>query len=105
MKPAEKPIAPPRISELVSNELWPGLTRLRPEDLADADFVIKEVRFMQGEYGEFVVARCSYPGKDEEFTTALSGVVVVRKLHDLEADQKWPVTAKRVMVGNHWDLV
>jgi hypothetical protein len=100
-----KTTLPPRIADVVNNELWPGIARVRPEDLGEADFIIHEVRFLTGEYGEFAVARSSYPDNGEEFTVPLSGVVVMRKLHDLDNEEKWPVVAKRVMVNNYWDLV
>jgi DNA-binding cell septation regulator SpoVG len=94
----------PRISDVVSNELWPGIARMRPEDLNEQDFVIHEVRFLNGEYGEYAVARCTDPSSGNEFTCALSGQVVVRKLRELEGKSGFPVTARRVKKERYWDL-
>lgn len=100
----ETKTGPPRISEVIGNELWPGIPRMRPEDLSDQDFVIHEVRFLHGDFGEYAVARCTDPSSGNDFTCALSGQVVVRKLHELDSKSGFPVTAKRVKKERYWDL-
>jgi hypothetical protein len=95
---------PPRIFEVISSELRPGIPRMRPEDLSDQDFVIHEVRFLHGDFGEYAVAWCTDPSSGNEFTCALSGQVVARKLHELDEKNAFPVTARRVKKERYWDL-
>lgn len=65
-----------RLSDILPSFLAPDLPRVELDDLLDLDITVEEVRFFQGNFGEFVVVIFSHPKYDRAFFTTGAGVIL-----------------------------
>ena len=72
--------------------LYPGMDRVKSEDLIGKTFVIKEATELDGEHGKFYVALIELDGKD--VSTAFGSKVVNSRITDIK--DKLPVRATLV---------
>lgn len=94
-----------RVSDVIpSGELWPDEPRRELNDLLDKDIEILDVAFLKGRYGEFAIILATWPGQNEQFTTACGGEVVVRKLHDLRTERSFPIVGAISYNGTYYDI-
>jgi len=76
-------------------EIYPGLERVRAEELLDKTFEILEVEELPGEEGNYHVAKIKLDGKER--STAFGSKIVNEKIKQVPKD-KFPVEVKMVEV-------
>lgn len=83
---------PYRVSDLIPSLVeWDEFERIDIRDYLDTDLIWRDVQFLvsndfvdeSGQPSEYGVALVQFPGDDQLFTTLVSGVVVMRKMHQI----------------------
>lgn len=93
-----------RVGDVVPAGLWPDTPQSELRDVLDMEIVVKDVAFLMGDYGEFVVILYYMPDTGEEYSVACGGQVVVRKLHDCKKGGLLPLKAKIVKEERYYDI-
>jgi len=78
---------------------------VKPADVAGRDLILKDVEFVDGEFGKFAVLTLDDFGKGFEFVVTTGAKPVMAQLELLLAQDALPVIIRFERRGRSWQLV
>lgn len=83
-----------RLSDIADDIGFSSLERVKFESLVDKEITIEDIVHRDGDYGEYLILRFTYPDSPEAFSTAVGSTQIIEILSRVEDKKLLPVTVK-----------
>jgi len=97
-----------RISKVASPTIFPQSQVIEVKKILGRDIIIKDVKFLKGQWREFCVILFQFKGRKTLYSTACSGQVVVKKLKEVKKKKALPILGAIIMKkgrkNNYYDI-
>lgn len=105
-KQAPKPGVPPKRFSDYQEGSYATELQIAVTDLIGREIIVKDCQERQGDYGPYLVVLCAEADDpDTEFTTAIGGVVVMRKIQEMKTAGRLPLVGRIEKPAQYYDIV